>query len=117
MSEIKSEVYCNVVVEGLHNWPSCPFDEVGYLRDLHRHEFHITAFVAVNHDDRDTEFIMLKHLIKEYLNQEYWHDEYKCLCFNAMSCEMIARELIEKFKLTKCIVSEDNENGAVLSFT
>lgn len=115
MSEIKVEVYCNLQMEGLHDWPFCPFDEVGYLRDLHRHMFHITAFVAVSHDDRDTEFIMLKHKIQEFLFDKYWHDQYKCLFFGTMSCEMIARQLIEFFQLTKCIVSEDNENGAVLS--
>ena len=29
-----------------------------------------------------------------------------------MSCEMIAKELLDEFKLVSCEVFEDNENGA-----
>lgn len=112
---IRREVFCSLEMEGIHNWPGCPFDEVGYLRDPHRHMFHITAFVNVSHDDRDVEFIMLKHEIKEYLYDKYWDDEHKCLWVGSMSCEMIAAELIDKYNLCKCIVSEDGENGAVLT--
>lgn len=119
---IKTEVYCTLQVEGVHNWPECPFEEVIYLRDLHRHMFHIKAYAAVNHDDRDIEFIMLKHKIQHYLINKYGSigqngrmmDDYLCV-FGAMSCEMIARELIEEFGLTRCEVSEDNENGAILT--
>jgi len=34
-----------------------------------------------------------------------------------MSCEMIARELIEHFNLSRCEVSEDGENGAIVTRT
>lgn len=112
---IKSEVYCTLQIEGTHNWPDCPFDEVAYLRDPHRHVFHIKAHKVVNHDDRDTEFIMLKHRIKEFFVERGYYDVDTSLCkFGAMSCEMIARELIEEFGLCQCEVSEDNENGAIL---
>ena len=118
---IKSEVYCTLQVEGIHNWPECPFEEVVYLRDLHRHIFHIKAHLVVNHDDRDTEFIMLKHQIEHYLLNKYanleqdghFMDDRVCI-FGARSCEMIARELIEEFGLCRCEVSEDGENGAIL---
>lgn len=108
----ETQVYCTVHVEGVHHWPDCPFDEVKYLRDPHRHMFHIKAFKPVSHDDRDVEFIMLKHEIAEYLRDKYWHEEGKCLYFGAMSCEMIARELIDEFELSVCEVSEDGENGS-----
>jgi len=113
---LTSEVYCTLQVEGTHNWPNCPFDEVAYLRDPHRHMFHIKAHKIVNHDDRDTEFIMLKHQIQRYLNTKYMLDPHgDGLCvFGAMSCEMIARELIEEFNLCRCEVNEDGENGAIL---
>ena len=110
-----TEVYCTTQMAGIHNWPGCPFDEVSYLRDPHRHMFHIKAHKLVTHSDRDVEFIMLKHLIEEYLNMEYWHDQHKCLYFGAMSCEMIAEELINKFDLCRCEVSEDGENGAIIT--
>ena len=119
---MKTEVYCTLQIEGVHNWPECPFDEVGYLRDPHRHIFHIKAYKLVEHSDRDVEFIMLKHRIESYLHQNYyapsasmmgvggpWHE------FGARSCEMIAHELIEQFDLSRCEVSEDNENGAIVT--
>ena len=108
---VDSVVYCTLQFEATHNWPECPFDEVAYLRNEHRHLFHIKAFKRVYHDDRDTEFIMLKHTIEKYLNETY--AEHK---FGRKSCEMLARELAEKFDLCQIDVSEDNENGAILTF-
>lgn len=117
------EVFCTLQVEGTHNWPGCPFDEVDYLRLPHRHVFHIKAYKIVTHSDRDTEFIMLKHAIQKHFIEKYWSgwastDGFsgKALCeFGSMSCEMIAEELIELFDLSRCEVSEDNENGAMVT--
>ena len=121
-----TEVYCTFEVEGIHNWPECPFDEVAYLRIPHRHMFKIKAWVPVTHSDRDVEFIMLKHRMESYLLTEYgkpikhatlgWDIcDNKLVCqFGAMSCEMIATELCDKFELSRCEVSEDGENGAVV---
>lgn len=112
---IKSEVFCTFQIDGTHNWPGCPFDEVAYLRDNHRHMFHVKAFKAVHHDDRDTEFIMLKHAMMRYLRHNYYKSGDCTHAFGARSCEMIARELIDEFGLTKCEVNEDGENGAILT--
>lgn len=111
--KIKTEVYCTLQIEGTHSWPNCPFDEVGYLRDDHRHVFHIKAHKIVNHDDRDVEFIMLKHQIQNHFSK-YLSYNQKLHVFGAKSCEMIARELIEQFGLSQCEVNEDGENGAIL---
>lgn len=110
----RKEVYCTLQVEGTHNWPSCPFEEVDYLRAPHRHMFHITAFKQVSHSDRDVEFIMLKHEIIKYLKLTYYNDESCVHVFGAKSCEMIAEELINRFDLLKADVNEDNENGSVV---
>jgi hypothetical protein len=115
VDKFDTEVWCNVQVEGTHNWPGCPFDEVAYLRDPHRHIFHIKAYKKVSHSDRDQEFIMLKHLIVEYLNFVYFAEYQKLCVFGAKSCEMIAEELIMQFDLSRCEVSEDDENGAVVN--
>lgn len=124
---MKTEVYCTLQIEGTHNWPNCPFDEVAYLRDPHRHMFGIKAYKEVNHDDRDVEFIMLKHRIEAYLLTKYgqpikaaltgWEicDNKRVCTFGAMSCEMLAKELIEEFSLSRCEVDEDGENGAIVS--
>ena len=115
-----TDVYCTVTVEGIHNWPDCPIDEVKYLRDPHRHLFVIKAYKRVNHDDRDQEFIHLQHQIRVYLLQKYAvqqseesFDDHVCR-FGAQSCEMIGRELMKEFGLCRVDVSEDNENGAII---
>jgi len=114
-SDYNIEVFCTLQIEGTHNWPTCPFDEVDYLRVPHRHIFHIKAFALVSHTDRDVEFIMLKHDLERYF-QSMWFNFNKGLCeFGAKSCEMIAIDLIETFGLTRCEVSEDNENGAIVT--
>ncbi len=120
----RTEVFCTTQIEGTHNWPSCPYDEVDYLRVPHRHVFYIKAHKTVNHSDRDVEFIMLKHQIRNYLIKEYGRASqtagggeihyYHCE-FGAMSCEMLAEELISQFDLCRCEVSEDNENGAIVT--
>lgn len=112
---ITTEVYCSLQVEAIHNWPGCPFEEVSYLRLPHRHVFHIKAYKAVNHDDRDVEFIMLKHAIVAYLKAAYYNNTQQLHVFGAMSCEMLGRQLVEVFGLTKCDVSEDGENGSVVT--
>ena len=101
------EVFAKNQFEATHSWPDCNISEVNYLENEHRHIFHITSFKKVTHDNRDTEFIELKHRIQEYLESNF---PFKQL--GSMSCEMLAQELIEEFKLSRCIVSEDNENGA-----
>jgi hypothetical protein len=126
---IKTEVYCTLQLEGFHNWENCPIDEVDFLRSPHRHMFHFKCWVDVSHDDRDVEFIMLKRRVQTYLFDRYGEtiefehflmtvkSSYSWLVFNSMSCEMIARDLMEAFNLSKCEVNEDGENGAVLTYT
>ena len=112
---IKSEVYCTLQIDATHNWPGCPFDEVAYLRDPHRHLFHIKARKLVTHSDRDVEFIMLKHAILDHLARKYYVPGQSTHVLGAMSCEMLATELIKEFGLSQCEVNEDNENGAILT--
>lgn len=116
---MKTEVWVTLQVEGTHSWPKCPFEEVAFLRDTHRHIFHIKAYKEVTHTDRDVEFIMLKREILDYLHFEYTqcHDGAETRTvhtFGPKSCEMIATELIEEFELSRCSVSEDLENGAIV---
>ena len=111
----KVEVFCTLQKEGTHNWPGCPYDEVSYLKVPHRHVFHIKAYKRVNHSDRDVEFIMLKHQIDDYLHDHYYKKKLKLCVFGSKSCEMIAQELIDFFELSRCEVSEDGENGAIVS--
>lgn len=114
MSTLKTYVFCQLQVEGIHCWPDCPLPEVIYLKSPHRHIFHIRAEIQVSHDNRDVEFIQLKHKIHKYLHDNFWSDQYQCFNFRTFSCEQIATFLIVTFDLVKCEVNEDGENGAII---
>ena len=111
---MKTNVIAKIEIEGLHNWPAAQsvFPEVGYLANMHRHKWYITAKKQVNHDDRDVEFIMFKRDILEYMHRKYWREVIRVHDFKSKSCEMIAKELVKEFELEYCSVFEDNENGA-----
>jgi len=109
-SNLKTTIICKLQIEGIHNWQNCPLEEVKFLKDPHRHIFHISCEKEVFHDDRDVEFIMFKRQILKYLKNKY--EDNECHKFGSMSCEMIAKELINEFNLVSCEVFEDNENGA-----
>lgn len=97
-------------VEGFHCWPDCPLPEVAFLRERHRHIFHITAIHEVSHANRAVEIILLKREMEQWLACTFGRP-----CeFGSMSCEMIAARLVEAFELRSCTVTEDGENGAVV---
>lgn len=112
---MRKQVFCSLQIEGIHYWKDCPLDEVNYLKHPHRHMFGITAFVDVSHNNRDVEFICLKHRIYDYLIKRYGQLGSGACYFGGKSCEMIAEELINKFNLSSCSVDEDGENGAILT--
>ena len=101
-----TSIIVKLQVEGLHHWPNCNIEKVNFLKNPHRHIFHITCKKEVSHDDRDIEIIMFKRKIQSYIN-EIWNGD-----FGSMSCEMIAKNLLNEFGLFYCKVLEDNENGA-----
>jgi len=97
----------NIIVklqfEAIHRWPECNLPEVEYLKYPHRHIFYITCKKKVEHTERQIEIISLKRKILEYLKSNSW---------DTASCELIASNLFNKFRLSYCSVLEDNENGA-----
>ena len=111
---MQTNVIINLRLDGVHSWPDARkvFSEVGFLSDLHRHEFHVTLKKRVNHDDRDVEFVMFKRDVEDYLRKKYYREDYRSHFFGAMSCEMIAKELLEYFECVYVSVWEDGENGA-----
>lgn len=66
------------------------------------------AELAVSHDDREVEFILLKREIERVIagvngaKTELW------------SCETWARYVLDALQLDRVEVSEDGENGAVV---
>lgn len=110
-------VFCNLTVEGFHCWPEAPefpaTSAVGFLKYRHRHVFHIHAEKVID-SDRQVEFIILKREIGDYLRSHYGNGG-NVLEFGTMSCEAIAIELSDAFELSVCSVSEDGENGSVVT--
>lgn len=111
-----TEIFCSLKVEGLHCWSTCNIQEVIYLRDLHRHIFGFKCYLTVNHDNRDVEFIELKHKISKYLTERYFDEKYQCLNFGGKSCEMLGAELGSFFNLNRIEVNEDEECGSIVYF-
>jgi len=108
-------VYCTLQVERLHKWAEAvnhPELGVEYLAYPHRHVFHIKAGVCVKGDDREIEFISMKHELVERIEDEW--GTY------VGSCEMMADEIIKFLKdmyPNRCYfveVSEDGENGVIV---
>ncbi len=98
--------------EGFHKYINAP-DEVQYLKNKHRHIFHLKVWIEVFHNDREIEFHMFKTFIKKSIKDDD---------FDFMSCEMISNQLYEKINETypgrklQIEVSEDNENGSLISY-
>ena len=101
-------IWVTTSFEGFHYYKDAP-EEVAFLRNLHRHIFHVKVFIEVFHNDRDIEFILFKRFVNKLINE--------LVLDNNKSCEMIADELAghikDKYPGRRLIieVSEDNENG------
>jgi len=93
----------------IHHWPDCDIEGKEYLKHPHRHEFHVEAWFHVTHNNRDIEFIRQKELLDDWL-QNTW--DRKDL--GALSCEMMANCIINKFCANRVSVFEDGENGAIV---
>jgi hypothetical protein len=110
--------------EGIHKYPAAATDpalatgdeyDVSFLATLHRHIFHFEVTIEVFHTNRDIEFIQFKRWLEKQYSQNILALDYK-------SCEMMADDLYE-FIATRypdrniiISVSEDNENGATISY-
>lgn len=106
----RSAIWITTSFEGFHAWTGCPFDDVDFLRDRHRHIFHVKLTVPVTHSDRDVEFIRFKREVSEFIKQTWPDGELGCT-----SCEMIGEKILDHFQVASvCEVSEDLENGAIV---
>ena len=102
-------IFVRGTFEGFHKWNDAP-PEVHFLKHLHRHLFHYEVHCTVSHNDRQVEFFMLKTDVDNYFEET--GDIYD-------SCEQIAEDLMnwlweDGYSIPKVIISEDNENGAII---
>ena len=123
-SVAKREIWVTFAKEGIHCYPAAKddpklatgdWDDVSFLGVPHRHIFHFRVAIEVTHNDRDIEFIQFKRWMERLYSEGVLELDYK-------SCEMMAEDLAveidqrypnRNFTIT---VSEDNENGATLTF-
>lgn len=113
---MKTYIEINLQIEGMHKFPRAKeiFPEVGFLSDRHRHIFHFKLKKEVFHDNRDVEFILFKREVEQYIRSEYFSTASQVCEFGHRSCEMLARELLERFVCEQVSVFEDGENGAIV---
>jgi hypothetical protein len=107
---MRTTIIVKLQYEALHNWPGVvealpDKPEIWFLKDPHRHIFHIMCEKTVTHSDRDVEIILFKRKILK------WLDEYYQGNLGAISCEMLAQHIAGLFKCDMVEVLEDNENG------
>jgi 6-pyruvoyl-tetrahydropterin synthase len=106
-----TRVYCTFQFEAFHMWPAAP-EQVNYLRTPHRHVFHVRAETDVEHNDRDVEFITLKQDLLRAVRTKIVDAKHVVATW---SCEQWAQWMLDTFSLRQVEVSEDGENGAVVS--
>ena len=121
---INRAIYVTFQKEGIHKYPAAEtdpklatggWDDVSFLGVPHRHMFHFKVSISVTHNDRDIEFIQFKRWIERLYSEN-------TLQLNFKSCEMMAEDLYtvinNKYpnRAVSIEVSEDGENGAVLSW-
>jgi len=103
-----SRIIINTQFDAIHCWPDCTHKDVMFLRDPHRHIFHVTMKVPVVHDNRDVEFIRFKRSVEGHILLNY-----KGKDLGSMSCEMLCKDLHNVYPETTYVsVMEDGENGA-----
>lgn len=106
---------------GIHEWANAP-QRRRYLRNPHRHLFHVRVEVEVPHPDRAIEFHDLLDVVRdccEGLGEDVTLTGIRWL--RGMSCEMIAKDImgavLEEWPEVKLRVdvSEDGEAGGSIS--
>lgn len=107
---MKTSIIVRWQFEGFHYYPHAPH-EVLFLRETHRHLFKCSAKIEVRHDNRELEFFIVQRALKRQFGDGQ---------MNNMSCEMIAKKIVEFIWLeygeraVSVEVSEDGENSAVV---
>jgi hypothetical protein len=120
----KRMIWVSFQREGIHMYPAAATDaslktgdeyDVSFLGYPHRHIFHFTVAIQVEHNDRDIEFIQFKRWLENLYGDG-------TLVLNHKSCEMISDDLYDAIasryqgRDIEITVSEDGENGATIKY-
>ena len=121
MERAARQIWVTFQREGIHKYPAALEDpklaDVFFLGYPHRHMFHFRVSISVFHNDRDIEFIQFKRWLEGLYNSEN-----AVLELDYKSCEMMADDLYIQIankypeRNVTISVSEDNENGCVITY-
>lgn len=118
---MNAEVQIQFQVEGFHVYPDAP-TKVNFLSHEHRHTFIISCGFRVYDLNREQEIFILRNIVMSYLQKEFAdtiNKEKQTLQFGAMSCEMIAYDILKQhtsqYNMIWCQVWEENTGGAKVS--
>ena len=100
---------------GFHYWPDAPAHRA-YLAARHRHLFHYTVTIPVEHHDREVEFHDLLDACRAFTDA--WGDELGRSSCEEMA-EGIARHIAQQYPGRRIVAtaSEDGEVDAVVTYT
>jgi hypothetical protein len=109
-----TRIWVTTSFQAIHSWRDCDIEKVAFLRNKHRHLFRVKVTCRVYHNDRDVEFFVLQDQVDMICAA--WHKKD----IGSQSCEMMAHDLMlslrdQKYDVEEVEVSEDGENGAIVS--
>ncbi len=97
-----------------HQWKDAP-PEVAFLRNMHRHQFGVSATIAVSHGDRQVEFFTAQSVLRTIVRSGLEGRELQLSC-EAMA-EHIGQEMAHNgFYVEEVTVDEDGENAGTVQF-
>jgi len=113
-------IVVNLRFAALHCWPAAP-PEVKFLRDYHRHEFHVKVALMVKHVERESETWQFKAFLRGVINDLCSPPtEVPFRNVGSYSCEQIAEviatEVAARYQDRREVeveVLEDGETGAL----
>lgn len=112
---MKKRIWITTQFIGFHCWPEAPAS-VAFLRSPHRHVFKVRCEFSVSHGDRQLEFFLMQQAVNQLIQTTVLPSLVKV---PTQSCEMLAETLLTELRKTyACLsveVSEDGENGAIVS--
>lgn len=113
---METNIIINTSFPAFHYWKNAPICSA-FLRNQHRHVFHVQIKIRVSHDDRDLEFIWFKEKIDEFLRENLQDKIFPFSC--EQLCKKIQTWIKERFDVYVIYirVMEDNENGAEIWFS
>lgn len=117
---VKQWIEVDTQFEALHSWPECPYEDVAFLRNAHRHMVYVTVRISTA-VDREIEFFRFKRVVDDAIDELYGSKRLKNI--ESKSMETVAKELLDTvypWEYGRDIVisaSEDNQVRAIIEYT